>query len=202
MSPITRAGSWGTMRGRGLPRPPRPSYQEGYHPMPEKSPSVASSGTVATPRPYERFIEHLAMLAEVDSGISDGDAIAADIMDRMLTSGTLEEAIEVQNAGLPSGKSLIDIEIAITGFVVRKGDVEYEEHSLGYYLRCDAIRMDTGEELTFAVGARNIVTLIVMARQQDKLPLECVFRSRKTQQGALLTLHLLPKRAVNISASK
>jgi hypothetical protein len=168
--------------------------------MPEKSPSVASSATVSEQRPYQRFIEHLAMLADVNEGADDGDAIAADIMDRMLTADSLEEAIDVQNQGLPSGKDFVDVEQLVRSIEVRRGDEEYADHSLGYYLKVDAVKLETGEEITYACGARNVVVILVQAMHADRLPMECVLRSRRTKQGALLTLQFLPKRAVKVSA--
>jgi len=166
--------------------------------MPEKSPARAQAGEVIEKRPYERFIEHLAMLAEANEGFDDGDSIAADVMDRMLTAGSIDEAVAIQNQGLPSGKDFADVEQLVRSIEVRKGDDEYEQHSLGYYLKIDATRIDTGEEITYACGARNVVVILVQAMHEGRLPLECVFRSKKTKNGALLTLQYLPKRAVRV----
>jgi hypothetical protein len=140
------------------------------------------------------------MLASLNEGITDGDSVAADIMDKILTAPDLDAAIEIQNEGLPSGKDFSDVEQTIRTIEVRRGDEQYADHSLGYYLKIDAVRLDTGEEVTYACGARNIVVILVQAMHANRLPLECVFRSRKTENGALLTLQKLPKRAVKVSA--
>jgi hypothetical protein len=166
--------------------------------MPEKSPARAQAGEVIEQRPYQRFIEHLGMLAEANEGFDDGDSIAADIMDKMLTANNLDEAVAIQNQGLPSGKQFADVEQVIRSFEVRKGDDEFEEHSLGYYHKIDATNVETGEEFTYACGARNVVVILVQAMHEGRLPLECVFRSKKTKNGALLTLQYLPKRAVRV----
>lgn len=169
--------------------------------MPEKSSNVASaSGTVEAKRPYQRLIDHLGLLAEAHSGVTDGDAIAADIMDRMLESGSLEDAIAIQDAGLPSGQDMVDVEQLVRSFTVHRSDRAKADHSLGFYLRIDAVRIETGEEINYAVGARNVVVLLIQAMQQGRLPLECVIRSRSVENGDLLTLQLLPKRAVKVSA--
>jgi hypothetical protein len=142
------------------------------------------------------------MLAEANEAFDDGDSVAADVMDRMLAASNLDAAIDIQNQGLPSGKDFIDVEQAIRSIEVRAGDEEYADHSLGFYLKIDSVRLDTGEDITYACGARNVVVILVQAMHAGRLPLECVFRSRKTKQGALLTLQKLPTRAVPVGASK
>jgi hypothetical protein len=173
---------------------------EGYHTMPEKSPAArpGTDNAISQPKPLDRFIMALDGLAELARTEVSGKEIAAQVAERMLTADTFEEALAAQDAGLASGRDLVGREILITDFDVFKSDPKYAEHTLGYYYRVEAVSIETGEELVFATGATNILTLLYVARIKGKLPWECVITSKDTENGALLTLKPLTKRAVQV----
>jgi hypothetical protein len=174
--------------------------------MAGKTPAKAEqSGEVVPPRPYQRFIDMLAQQAELSQSFSDSSDVMADIVDGMLAAESLEDAIAIQDASRPSGKSMVDIEHEVTEIEVVKGDVQYEEHSLGYYLRVTATLMEPfatagkayqpGEVIVYATGAPNVVTLLFKAQRQDRFPLGVVIRSKAVANGDLLLLRLIPVRA-------
>jgi hypothetical protein len=158
---------------------------------------TTASGTVKNgDAAIDRLKSQLELSASLEGDNSRAGDITAAVIERMMTADDFETAMAAQDASLPSGKSLADTEITVRGITVLKGDPKFSEHSLGYYLVVDAARLDTGEELRFATGAPNVVALLFRADNEGLLPREFVIRSRETQNGELLSLRNIPKRAV------
>lgn len=161
--------------------------------------------SVNAPKAFDRFKESMAQEAELSASFSDEDRllITEQVVERMLSANSLEEAIAAQDAGMPSGQTIMDLEHEVAGFEVVKSDKP--DAPLGHYLRVQAIALheftnegfsvQPGEEFTYAVGAPNPVTLLMKARGDNRLPLEIVLRGKKTDGGTLLLLRLVPKRA-------
>ena len=161
---------------------------------PEK---VAKTGQVTRKTPFAQWVEQVHGEAELTKSMTSNSSISAEIAEKMFEADSLEDAIAAQDSGIPSGKDLVDIEMQVNDFDTLPGDDQYKEGSpLGVYLDVKAVRLEDGADMRFRTGATNIVTLLHKARQLDRLPLDCVIRSRGTANGELLTLKLLPKRVV------
>jgi hypothetical protein len=156
------------------------------------------AGTVVPARDgaINRLKSQLELSASLEGSGANSADITASVIERMMSADSLDEAMDAQDASLPSGKSLADVEMLVNGITVLRSDAKYTEHSLGFYLVVDAVRLDTGEEFRFATGAPNVVALLFRADNQGMLPREFVIRSRETQNGELLSLRNVPKRAV------
>lgn len=180
--------------------------------MPDRNaPSATSDGAVIAPKMFSRFITALNGEAEMTAAEFDAREIAEAVGERILAADSLEEAVAAQDAGIPGGKDMKDIEHTVLSFEVIKGDSKYEESSLGYYLRVYAQllqaatvageRYQPGDDITYGVGAPNVLMLLHKARQQDRLPLDVVIRGKATAKGELLLLRLVPARVVKATAS-
>lgn len=168
--------------------------------MPESKSTPAkaqASGQVQQMTPFQRFVTQIQAEAELTETFDNGSDIAADVIARILESETLDDAFKAQDAGLKNGKDYVDVEITIQDFTVRKSDAKYMDKSvLGVYVRVDGVNLENGETVQFFTGAPNVVALLYKARLTDDLPLDCVIKSKETQNGELLTLKPLPKRVV------
>jgi hypothetical protein len=159
-------------------------------------PDTPKSGKVLSKGLFERFMETLEMQAELDSSEFNAKEITANVAEAMFAAGSVEEMLALQDAGLPSGKSMVDIEHEIVDFETVKGDPKYEDNSLGYYYRIHGNMLSDGSEILYACGAPNIMVAIANLRQRDALPFKGVIRSRSTANGDLLTLRAVPPRAL------
>lgn len=161
--------------------------------------AAGPGGEVIKRKAREQFIAVLELEADVteEDSRSRNLEISGSIVDKMLEAETLEDAIAASENGAASGKDMVDVELSVTDFNVKKSDGKYQASTpLGYFLEIDATRLDTGEQVAFSTGAPNVVTLLWKARQLERLPLECVIRGKDTANGTLLTLKLLTPRAV------
>lgn len=160
---------------------------------PEKA---QKSGQVQQMTPLQRFIHQVQGEAELTKTMTSGD-VASRVAANMIEAETLEDAIAAQDSGMASGKDLVDVEMQVNEFDTLPSNEAFKEGSpLGVYVLVHAVKLEDGTELEFATGAPNIVTLLHKARQLDRLPLDCVIRSKPTSNGELLTLKLLPKRVI------
>lgn len=156
-----------------------------------------TSGQVSQVSPFTRFVETIRGEAELTETFDNGSEIMADVINRVLMAETLEDAFAAQDAGLQNGKDYIDVEITINDFTVRTSDSKYrKDGDLGVYVRVDAVRLENGETVQFFTGAPNVVVMLWQARKLDKLPLDCIIKSKETANGELLTLKPLPKRVI------
>lgn len=158
--------------------------------------STPASKIIQKP-PFERFVENLKAQAKLNAGMVSGSEIAEHIIGKVLEAETLEEAFAAQDAGMKNGKDLVDVEITVREFEFLPSDAKLADNStLGVYARVVATDLSSGEEITFATGAPNVLTLLWKANQLDRLPLDCMIKAKDTANGQLLTLRLLPKRVV------
>lgn len=164
--------------------------------MPSKSVDAKTTSDIVKATPMQRLVERLALEAEMFSGEDTGDFVEA-ILNGMIEAATLEEAIEAQNSGSTAGKDLVDVELEIRSFFVVKATDRYKTPLKHYLIINDVIRLDTLDQTPFNTGAPNLVINLLKARDTDRLPLQCVIRSREVSNGDLLTLELLPKRPVS-----
>lgn len=164
---------------------------------------AGKSGEVQPRKPFELLKERMAQEAELSASFSDEDTIAIieQVAERMLTADTLEEAIEAQDIGLPSAQSIVGLEHQVEGFEVVQSTKP--DAPLGHYLRVRAfalmedrsLKLEPGDEFTYAVGAANAVILLMKAREAGRLPLDIFYQSKPTQDDkALILLRLVPKR--------
>ncbi len=161
--------------------------------VPEKA---AKTGQVQQPSLLNRFVDQIKGEAELTKTMTSSD-VASRVTEKMLEADSLEDAIAAQDSGMPSGKDLVDVEMQVNDFDTLPSSEQFSEGSpLGVYLLVHAVKLEDGSPLEFSTGAPNIVTLLHKARKLDRLPLDCVIRSKPTSNGALLTLKLLPKRVI------
>lgn len=165
--------------------------------MAEKASPATISGKAIAVKAIDRFKDQLALAATAADDF-DSSEIAAKVVDAIFAAETDDDAFAAQDSSLLSGKDMADVEISVTDYNVVKGDAKYETHSLGYYMRVNAVIVETGQEVTFACGATNVMALLwkVTGGGSRNLPFACVIRGRDTQNGTLLTLRPLTKRAV------
>lgn len=158
---------------------------------------TAKSGTVTKngKSPAEHFRDVLDL--EADSAGEFGGS-AEDVMNavigKMLEASTWDEAVAAQDATLPSGKDLVDVEHIVRDLQILRSEERFRK-GLGFYARVEAEYLETGEEFQYTVGAANVVTLLWLARQRDELPKQVVITSRETASGELLMLRPVAKRA-------
>lgn len=171
-----------------------------------KDVSPKSSGAPETVKPYQRFKDHLANLAELHADEVNGDDIAKNVIDSMLEADSLEAAIAAQDAGILDGRDMVGVPLEVRDWTVVKGDQKFET-PLGHYFRfgdkdgyADAIDLRTGQPAVFATGAPNVCTLLHKARMTGRLPLHCEITSRDTKNGTLLGLKLLPATVISSQA--
>lgn len=157
--------------------------------MADKTPeSRKSSGLIQGLTAKQRFIDQLELEASMEGAADDGQSIADLIIERMQAATNLDELFDAQDVSLPSGKSLVDSELMIRDFTVRKSDPQYSENSIGYYYVIDAADADTGEDVRFATGALNILSLLMALRVRGDLPIRVAIRGKSTPNGTLLLM--------------
>jgi hypothetical protein len=152
------------------------------------------TGTIAGPKPHERFLEYVGRRAETE-GQTIGAAVSQDQLDRILTAETDEEIWDADEGGTVSGKDCEDVELRIFSFILSPSSDEYDA-PLGVYALIKAQRLDTGEELTINTGSDKIIAKLRMFESRGSLPIDAVIRGQKTPKGRMLKLRPVPKRAV------
>lgn len=163
--------------------------------MAGKTVDGVKTGETIKATPVSRFVAKLELEAQMDSG-NTGDFVDT-ILANMLEAATLEEVIEAQNAGSTSGKDLVNVELEVRHFFINKGSDRYKTPLKHYMIVDDVVRLDTLEQAPFNTGAPNVFIGLWKARETNRMPLQCVIRSRETDNGELLTLELLPKRPLD-----
>lgn len=163
-----------------------------------------TTGSVTALKPFDRYKRELRAMAELNETMDEGDEageISAEIIGKMLEADSLESAIAVQDEGPESGKNLVGVEHTVLSIEVVKSKRK-SATGLGVYLRVKAIRIETGEELNYGVGAPNAVTVLILAMRQDRLPLDIVYYMRSTNSdNDVLLVKLVPPRAVKSEKS-
>lgn len=147
--------------------------------------------------PTQKWMRELSVLAQIPDSRRDAADVSAGITSAMLMAETLEEALEAQDSGLPSSKTLVGKELSITDFVVCESGGQFD-NGLGHYFLIEATLLETGEQILFSSGAPNIMTIVWKVRQANRFPYECKIEGSPTKNGELLRLKPLPKRAVRV----
>jgi hypothetical protein len=126
---------------------------------------------------------------EVEASLRDDDETfdADEILGRILTAATWEDALAVQESGLPSGKDLVDVPLIIEDFEVAESE---KEGGVGFFLFVNATNLETGEEVQFSVGAGNVMAILWQARTFEKLPGSFIIKGKQSKKGnEVLMLH-------------
>jgi hypothetical protein len=166
----------------------------GVHSIMAKGVSPAQSGSAEVKKlsPVARLKQMLEMEAELDG--SQGSNFMDLAIEEMLLADTFEMTMELaaSDAGIANGKTLVNKPIRVSAFQVVKSDAKYQDSSpLGYYLRItEAVYRKTGKDVQFATGAPKVVVPLWRARNENKLPLDCVVREREVGSGTMLFLEL------------
>jgi hypothetical protein len=153
------------------------------------------SGSVVKRTVLDRFISQLDVESTVAETEVDSALITEQVTEKMFAAGSLEDAIAVQDSGLPSAKDMVGVEHTVLGFEVVKSTKP--DAILGHYLRVSAASLTDGTEFTYSVGAPNPVSLLWKARETGRLPLDIRYEAKTTGSGNdMLLLRLVPARAV------
>jgi len=128
----------------------------------------------------------------------------SEILGAILAAESFDDAVDLQNSSLESGKNLVGWAHRINDFVLVKSDDKYSENerSLGVYARVFATDIENGEEKTYGVGASNVLAILWQARQFDRIPGDFMLHSRATRSGDLLSLRPVGKRTIKGEAVK
>jgi len=150
----------------------------------------AEKPEVKTPSPMQRFKQVLEMEAELDG---QGGSNFMDLaIEEMLLAESFEDvlALAASDAGLSNGKSLVDVPLRVSAIEFAKSDDKYSDHSpIGFYVRItEAIRLDTMKDVAAACGAPKVVVPLWRARNENRLPFDCVIKSREVGSGDMLYL--------------
>jgi hypothetical protein len=147
---------------------------------------------------FAQWVSAMQLEAEMPGNDSfDPSQILGAIMD----ADDFDKAVELQDSSLRSGKDLVNWQHRIVDFALIKSDAKYaaNERSLGVYARVTGIGLEDGEEITYGVGASNVLAILWQARKFGRIPGDFVIQSRPTQEGELLSLKPVGKRTVKVS---
>lgn len=158
----------------------------------------AENGAVEQLRPWQRMQKKLAGIAKLDSENGGGFDIAQGVIDKMLTvSAEDNDAFidAVLNAGSDGPLKAEDMEhkpFMVKEITVYKSSESFAKGGFGTYLVVKAISPISLEEITFSVGATNVVGALFAFNERgifesDSNP-TLVIRSRPTPNGNLFFL--------------
>lgn len=159
--------------------------------MPSKSVAHSNKQETSRNESVARWIQELGLSASVSD---DTEFDPDDILARMLNAESFEDALAAQESSILSGKLMVGVPHTINDFTVRKSDDKYS--GIGYYTIVNGVRHDTGEPITYAVGAPNVMVILWQAGRFGLLPGDFQIHSRETQNGELLSLKPFKGRAV------
>lgn len=133
---------------------------------------------------------------EVQASLEDQAGFdPADVLAKILSATTFEDSIDAQETSLRSAQNLKDIPFMIHSFEVRKSNKQ--DASIPVYLVVNADNMETGENMTFGVGAPMVVACLWQAEKFGKLPGSFMIKGKETGSGNELLL-LKPFKAVTV----
>ena len=119
----------------------------------------------------------------------------ADVLAKILSATTFEDAIDAQETSLVSAQNLKDVPFMIHSFEVRKSNKQ--DASIPVYLVVSATNLETGADVTFGVGAPMVVATLWQADKFGKLPGTFTIKGKETSSGNELLL-LKPFKAVTV----
>lgn len=117
-----------------------------------------------------------------------------EVIGRILTANTWEDALAVQESGLPSGQDLKDKPLMIKDFEVSESE---KEAGLPFFMFVEATNLETGEEIQFSVGAGNVMAMLWQARQFGRLPGQFVIKGKTTKKKNEV-LFLIPHKTTTV----
>jgi hypothetical protein len=139
--------------------------------LPEFTDADTGAGITKLPQSVQTMMVDLRSWQEQ----SDPNQVSLDILDRILTTESFEEAI---------GNAVVSIEELMQAqAILTIADVTWHPSTkgeLGVFavIHC---KDDSGHKLVTTCGGRNIVAILYRAMKDDKLPLKVRFRSATTQ---------------------
>lgn len=149
--------------------------------------------------PAQQKVKSWLSEMEIECSVERDSFDVTDIWAKMLNATSFEDAVEAQESGIPSGKNLVDVPLSVTEFKVAKSDAKFtsqHENSLPFYMVVEAVNLDTGEPVTFSVGAPNVMILLWQARYFSHLPGYFIIRAKETPNGEMLLLKSFKAAAV------
>jgi hypothetical protein len=135
---------------------------------------------------FTSWVQQLRLEAELPDEEEFDPAV---IIQNILIADTLDEAISAQSSSLLSAKNdMLDVAHTVTGFRLRRSDDKYvrNDRSLGVFAVVEGVRKDTGDHVTYWVGAANVIAVLWQAREREQLPGDFVISGRETDNGLLL----------------
>ena len=154
--------------------------------MPKEVESSAARSEVAS------WVKGLEVAADI-SGTAGFDP--ADVLAKILSATTFEDAIDAQETSLVSAQDLKDVPFMIHFFDVRKSNKA--DASIPVYLVVNATNLETGEDMVFGVGAPMVVATLWQADKFGRLPGTFTIKGKETSSGNELLL-LKPFKAVTV----
>jgi hypothetical protein len=146
---------------------------------------------------YEKWLDVLSIEADM-VGTADIGEIIDDVISAILEAEDMSSAIDIaKNSALDSGKTLVDVEQRVQDLTFHHSTIASPEgqRRFRFFCRVTTVRLDTGEEIKYNVGAPNVCALLFKAREASLLPYECVIRARDMGEGkVLLSIDEIPRR--------
>lgn len=166
----------------------------------ESSLTTNNENAVEKATPYQRFL--LKLESEAAFSEVDGSTLMADTIESMLMAESLEAAAAAMESGLMSAKDhMVDVPHQVNAIQVRKS-TKGEEGSFPFYLVVDAVRFDTGEAVTYSVGAPYVFTLLYRAFEEDRLPVSIIIKLKPTNSGNdVMLAKIIKSPVINVSDS-
>lgn len=130
--------------------------------------NVTQAGTMAK---MQKFGEALTARATIEESEFDGKEIAAQIASKILDAESVDDVFSVSEGGMPGGRDLVDVEQRILSITVRKGKNSEITNDLigGNYLVVSAVRLDTGEPITWDTSATQLVAQLIALEHHDAI---------------------------------
>ena len=130
--------------------------------------NVTSSGTMAK---MQKFGDALTARATIEESEIDGKEIAAQIAAKVLEADSVDAIFAISEGGMPGGRDLVDVEQRILSITVRRGKNDEIKNDLigGNFLVVQAIRLDTGEPITWDTSATQLVAQLIALEHHDAL---------------------------------
>jgi hypothetical protein len=151
---------------------------------------MPSGKDVAEKRPYERMIEHLTAIAELDG--SDSFEIAANVIDEIGKASSLDEIFAANESGPTDVAEYLGTPLNMYEARFFKSAEQFRQGTLGVYCVFKAYT-DKNDDVMLSVGAPNVVAAIYQMMQLHLFgpdnPVRFVIRGRPTAKGTLYTVH-------------
>lgn len=162
------------------------SIHEENHTMADKA------GTeVIVRRPHESVLARLKSKAELTQTFT-GDNVAQELtaqaIDKMAEAETLDDILRQGEVGLDKAELYVNKPITIQDVQFAIAQEKYRDGGLGAFAIVNAT-LDNGEEVTFSVGAPNVVGALEIMQNKGFIPgSRCMLKGKETPNGTLLTL--------------